>query len=60
MNIDIATIRQAMNDQLDVYEGLYGASNNLTPAQGDTVTDGLANVLNTVSPTGTTYPPVKL
>ena len=58
--MNIATIRAAMNNQLDVYEGLYGANNNLTPAQADNVTDGLANVLNTVSPTNTTYPPTKM
>lgn len=58
--MNIATIEQAILDQLNVYKGLYGANSTLTPAQADNVTDGVASVLDTVSPTNTTYPPVKM
>jgi len=57
--MNIATIRAALEDQLDVFSGTYGEGTTLTPAQTDLITDALAaNVLNTVSPTNN-YPPVK-
>ena len=56
--MNIATIRAAMNDQLDVYAGIYGESTTLTPAQNTEVTDAGAGILATVNPTNN-YPPVK-
>jgi len=55
MSVNIATIRQAMNDQFDVYAGIYGENNNLTPAQNTEVTDA-AVILSTVNPNND-YPP---
>lgn len=56
--MNIATIRQAINDQLDVYAGIYGESATLTPAQNTEVTDSGAGIMATVNPTNN-YPPVK-
>lgn len=56
--MNIATIRAAMNDILDVYAGIYGESATLTPAQNTEVTDNGASILATVNPTNN-YPPVK-
>lgn len=56
--MNIATIRAAMNDILDVYAGIYGESATLTPAQNTEVTDAGAGILATVNPNND-YPPTK-
>ena len=54
----ISTIRQAINDQLDVYSSIYGEVTDLTAAQNTEVTNQIAEIAATVNPTNN-YPPVK-
>jgi len=54
----IATIRAAVNAQLDAYAIGMGENANLSVSDNVIVTDGTAQILETVNPTNN-YPPVK-
>ena len=56
MSQKVSTIRQAINDQLDVYAGIYGENTILDPTQNTEITDQVAEIIATVNPNHN-YPP---